>query len=689
MVGLLPNLIKQSEVMQGMFDVLITNPPYMGSRYMTTELASFLKSNYEYYSDLFSVFMEYSIKKVKENGHLGLITPFVWMFLSSYEDIRKKIVAEKSISSLIQLEYNAFEAAVVPVCTFTLRNYYVDIPGEFIRLSDFKGVENQPIKTLEAVRNPNVNYRYTKGNNLYKDIPGQPIAYWISDKLESIFGQQRKLIDYIDVTGSQNKTADNETYLRRIWEVEKNSINKKWCIYIKGGNYRKWYGNIEYVVDWSLEAREFYKTNKTSNLLNERYWFRNGLTYNGISNRGFSVRIARNGIYDMKGPTFHLLDENLENYMIGLLNSKVTNYIMDLFNPTMSYQMKDVNNIPVIITEDPDLFREIEELSKQCIQISNADWDSYETSLDFKRHPLLMYKENTIEEAFNIWNQYSKKIFSKLKQNEEKLNKIFINLYGLQDELSPFVDEDDVTVRKSDKESDIKSFISFAVGCMFGRYSLDEEGLIYAGGKFVPEKYGTYKADKDNILPILSDAYFEDDIVSSFIEFVKVTFGEETLAENLEFIADSLGKKDGETAKETIRRYFLNDFYKDHVQTYKKRPIYWLFTSGKQKAFNCLIYMHRYDKTTLSRIRTDYLHELQIRLEVEKKSLLSIIEGDGTAKEISNAKKELKALDLKIEELKAYDELLHHMADMQIEIDLDDGVAANYAKFNGLLAKLE
>ncbi|MFB6468676.1 BREX-1 system adenine-specific DNA-methyltransferase PglX [Cytobacillus sp. Hz8] len=689
-IDLLPSLIKQTDIMRTTYCILVSNPPYMGSRYMTTELTAFLRNNYKFSSDLFSVFMEYSLQKVKKEGHLGFITPFVWMFLSSFEDLRKEIVSGNSISSLIQLEYNAFEAAVVPVCTFTLRNVNSKTTGEYIRLADFTGVENQPKKALEAIRNNDVYYRYTQKNDFYENIPGQPIAYWISEKLQSTFRREKQLLDYIEVTGSQNITADNDRFLRRIWEVKKEDINKKWSLYTKGGNYRKWYGNLEYVVDWSLDARSFYKLNKSSNLLNEKYWFRDGLTYNGISNRGFSVRIARNAIYDKKGPTFHMLDGKSEHYIIGLLNTKVINYIMDLFNPTMSYQMKDVNSLPIVMVDDDDLFAEIEKLSIQCIDISKNDWDSYENSWDFCKHPFLIHKGDTsiIEQTFNNWSSYTEDQFNRLKNNEEELNKLFINEYGLEGEMSPEVSEDDVTIRKSDRKREIKSFISYAVGCMFGRYSLDEEGLVFAGGKFDSEAYKTFKADKDNILPVLSGSYFEDDIVSKFVEFVKVTFGEATLQQNLDFIADTLGKKSGETAKETIRRYFVNDFFKDHVQVYKKRPIYWMFTSGKQKAFNCLIYMHRYDKSTLSRIRTDYLHELQNRLFAEKKGLLSIIEGDSTVKEISNAKKELKVLDKKIEELKAYDELLHHLADKQIEMDLDNGVATNYEMFKGLLAKI-
>src|SRR5690625_3339699 len=278
--------------------------------------------------------------------------------------------------------------------------------------------------------------------------------------------------------------------------------------------------------------------------------------------------------------------------------------------------------------------------------------------------------------------------FNQLKENEEDLNRIFIDIYGLQDELTPEVDDKDVTIRKADLERDIRSFVSYAVGCTFGRYSLDEEGLIYAGSEFDPSRYQTFPADENNILPILPGAYFEDDIVTRFINFVKVTYGEDTLEENLNFVADAIGRRKNETAREALRRYFLNNFYKDHVQTYKKRPIYWLFTSGKERAFNCLIYMHRYDKTTLSRIRTDYLHEVQTRYESERQDLQAIIEGDATAKEIRDATRNLKAVDRKLDELKAYDEKLHHLADMQMEIDLDDGVKKNYQQFAGLVAKI-
>lgn len=348
--------------------------------------------------------------------------------------------------------------------------------------------------------------------------------------------------------------------------------------------------------------------------------------------------------------------------------------------------MRDVRNLPLVINN----INAVNQLVNDIVSISKKDWDNNEFSWDYKQHPILRSLENysTIKDAFEKWEHDIKFQFDVLKSKEMELNSIFIENYGLQNVLLPEVKDEEVSIRIADIERDVKSFISYAIGCSFGRYSRDEEGLIYAGGKFDPSRYKTFPADEDNILPILPGTYFDDDIVTRFIDFIRVTFSEEKLEENLDFVADAIGRRKNETARETLRRYFLNDFYKDHVQVYKKRPIYWLFTSGKEKAFNCLIYMHRYDKTTLSRIRTDYLHEVQTRLDAEKNDLLEIINGDSTTREINSAKKDLKSLDKKIDELIAYDELLHHMADMQIEIDLDDGVKVNYGKFKGLVAKI-
>ncbi|MEH7502942.1 BREX-1 system adenine-specific DNA-methyltransferase PglX [Neobacillus drentensis] len=699
---LFPYLLNQAELMSKQYDILVTNPPYMGSKYMNSELSVFMKENYsDTKSDTFSAFIEYSMERIHENGHLGFITPFVWMFITSYEKLRSFMVNHKTISSLIQFEYNAFPEACVPVCCFTLRNSTVNLKGDYIRLSDFPGSDNQKIKTIEAISNPKIKYRYSIDSNVFKKLPGNIVAYWISEKVVEIFSQ-KTLSDIADPrVGLQ--TGKNDLYMRYWFEVENRKIgfgyknrdqanesNKKWFPFNKGGAYRKWFGNNIYIVDYQndgVKLRNF----QGAVIRNPNYYFKESITWSRISSSKSSFRFNPNGfVFSDAGPCLFVESSNI-HHIIGYLNSKVANYFLTMLNPTLTFQVGDIAKICFIHPKEYE--DKIKSIVDENIDISKNDWDSYELSWDFKKHNLLKYLEvqegtKTIENSFNKLNQNSKVKFNKMKQNEEELNQLFIDLYYLQGEVDPIISDEDITIKKTNNVINITSFISYVVGCIFGRYSLDEEGLIYAGGEFEANRYHAFQADKDNILPILSGAYFEDDIVSKFVEFVQVTFGKETLTENLDFIAYTLGKKKGETAKETIRRYFLNDFFKDHVQTYKKRPIYWLFTSGKQKAFNCLIYIHRYDKTTLSRIRTDYLHEYQIRLDGERKSIVNIIEGDSTAKEISNAKKELKVLDKKIEELKEYDEILHHMADMQIEIDLDDGVVVNYEKFKALVAKI-
>ena len=707
-VEILPMLMKQSKIMTETYDVLVTNPPYMGNKYMNTELVTFMKKEYpNNNTDTFSAFIEYGMEKVKAIGHLGFLTPFVWMFIASYEGLRRDIVENKSISSLIQLEYNAFPEACVPVCTFTLRNYKIDMMGEYIKLSDFRGSEVQAIKVLEAVNNPLVNYRFSSLTKNFSNIPGWPIAFWVSEKFYEIFKNESKLDKYAEPKQGM-ATCDNKRFLRYWFEVDYNKCKfnsltrldakeskKKWFPYHKGGSFRKWYGNHDYIVNWyndGQEIKEFTaelnKEKPGGRVKNEEYYFRKGLTWSALSSGKISFRAFEDGfLFDTKGSVCFIKDDAKRMVMAGLLNSKVVDYQMQILAPTLDFNPLSLRKLAITI---PMEYKEINKLVIDSVKIAKEDWDNFETSWDFKTHPFLQneLRLSTVKDVFRNWSEYTNKQFYKLKANEEQLNEIYIDLYNLNGEMTHTVEEKDITIKKADRERDVKSFISYALGCIFGRYSLDEEGLVYAGGKFDYSKYKTFKVDEDNIMPVLSENYFEDDMVSKFVEFVKVTFGEETLSKNLEYIAETLGKKSNETAKETIRRYFLTDFYKDHLQTYKNRPIYWMFTSGKQKAFNCLIYMHRYDKTTLSRIRTDYLHELQDRLDTERKSLVDVIEGDYSTKEKSEAKKKLTQLDKQIDEIKKYDEVLHHMADMQIEIDLDDGVKANYDKFKGLLAKI-
>ncbi|WP_110928090.1 BREX-1 system adenine-specific DNA-methyltransferase PglX [Bacillus massiliglaciei] len=710
---LLPKLIIQAEIMTTRYDILVTNPPYMGNRYMNEKLSQFLVKEYpDSKLDTFASFMEID-HYLKPFALFSLINQHSWMFISSYEKLRDKILKNKNICSMLHLGTRAFEdigGEVVQTTAFVLRNGYIPkMTGIFLRLVDFKGAKEKQVKTIEAIQNSRVNYKYICNNESFKQIKGLPIAYWVSERVRGIFDKSISIREIAKPRVGQN-TGDNNRFLRQWFEVDFKKIGfnyqsredalnsyNKWFPYNKGGKFRKWYGNLDYVINWEDDGKEIKDyaviRNKGKHwsryIQNLDYIFKEGLTWSDISGSSFGVRYLESGfIFDVTGSMAFPSKEDIY-YITAFLCSKISYEFLIMLNPTLHFQTGNIANLPIIFTEDSRIKKRIDDLARINIEICKVDWDSYEISWDFKVHPLLINSGiSTIEDSLKLWNESVQGRFKLLKSNEEEINKIFIDIYGLNNEISPVVDEENVIIRREGSESDIKSFISYAVGCIFGRYSLDTEGLIYAGGEFDPNRYKNFSIDKDNIVPILPGAYFEDDVVSKFIDFVKTSFGEDSLHENLDFIAENLGRKKSETAKETIGRYFLNEFFKDHVKTYKKRPIYWLFTSGKQKAFNCLIYMHRYDQTTLSRIRMDYLHEYQIRLDTERKSLVSIIEGHSTTKEISNAKKELKALDKKIEELKDYDELLHHMADMQIEIDLDDGVVVNYEKFQGLVAKI-
>lgn len=704
LLPLLKKLLKQTIIMTTKYDVFVTNPPYAGNSYLTSELKQHIEKFYtDVKADLFSAFIEYSFKVTKINGQMAYMTPFVWMFISSHEKLRKNIINNRTISSLIQLEYSGFDGATVPICTFTLRNYYCSQKGEYIRLSDFRGPENQPIKTLEAINKTKVNYRYTSDQQNYNKIPGNSIAYWASDSVIRDFEVTEK-VETVSETRIGMATADNARFMRLWYEIpyykfglnmssriEAQASSCKWFPYSKGGAFRKWAGNMDYVVNWENDGYEIrnFKDEETGRVRSHNYnldhIFKPGLTFTAISSSKFACRHMNFSLFGSGGSGICNIEEKNRLVLLSFLNSKIAEYLLRILSSTMNFEVNTVGSLPFIIGDKGST---IATKTQECINISMNDWDSFETSWDFTRHPLLKDPSLNLAIAFKQWAEFAESQFNQLKSNEEELNRIFIGTYGLQEELTPNVDDKDVTVRKADLERDVKSFISYSIGCSFGRYSLDEEGLVYAGGEFDASRYKAFQVDGDNILPILPGAYFEDDIVTKFIDFVRKAFSEESLEENLDFIANAIGRKKTETARETIRRYFLNDFYKDHIQSYKKHPIYWLFTSGKEKAFNCLIYMHRYDKTTLSRIRTDYVHEVQNRMDAERTDLLNVINGDSTVKEIAAAKKELILLEKKIDELIKYDELLHHMVDQQIEIDLDDGVKQNYELFKGLVAKI-
>ncbi len=677
-------LIREAEVLSKQYDVVVTNPPYMNRAYMPNKLKKYVDEKYpDFKSDMFAVFTDVALRICKKNGHIGLLSPYVWMFISAYEKMRLQIYDRANITTLVQLEYNAFEAACVPVAAYTLCKTDVRYSGEYIRLSDFKGIDIQAPKTKAAVKNSECGYRYTVQQTIFSKIAGSPVAYWISNNAFRAFDSGISIDSISDFTGSQHKTADNEKYLRFFWEVAKTNIdNKQWIFYIKGGEYRKWYGNINLVVDWSTDARNYYVSNPTSNMIKEKYWMKEGITYTSFSSavNGFRY-LPPIGVFDIKGPSM-IAVEHLY-YCLAFFNSSVANMYMKLLNPTATLQVKDVKNTPLLIQNDK--LEIVESLSKENVDISRQDWDSFETSYDFICHPLIG-SEATLLKMFENWAKECNTRFSRLKSNEEELNRIFIEIYGLHDELIPEVEDKDVSVRLADKRRDVRSFISYAVGCMLGRYSLDVNGLAYAGGEWDASKYTTFIPDKDAIIPICDDEYFTDDIVNRFVDFVRVVYGEETLEENLKFIADALGGSG--TARQVIRNYFINDFYNDHCKIYQKRPIYWLFDSGKKNGFKCLIYMHRYQSDTIARIRTDYMHEQQSRYRTAIADLEGRILSAATSERV-RLNKQLSKLQAQSEELRVYEEKIHHLADQYISIDLDNGVKANYAKLQDVLAKIK
>ena len=683
--------IKAAKLLSRKYDVVFTNPPYMATKYMPDVLKEYVSAKYpDYKADLFSAFIVRSSEMCLSHGYLGFLTPYVWMFIQSYEKLRQYIYEHMTFSSLVQLEYNAFESACVPVAAFTLRNYATDTPFGCIKLSDFRGIDVQAPKTIEAIKNPECGYRYLANQKDFLKIPGAPVAYWIGERLIDAFENGISVDDISDFTGSQNITADNSKYLRMFWEVNYNEIGKgrHWAYYAKGGEYRKWFGNIQLVVDISNEAVQYYKNCKTANYLNDKYWFQEGITYSAITSSGTGFRYYEPvGGFDKGGATICYLGENLK-YVLGVLNSNIAEFVLQVMNPTINLQVKDIKAMPIII--DDNYRQDVENIVTENIEISKEDWDSYEVSYGFRKSPLIRgYK--TISQSYAEWEKECNNRFARLKENEEKLNQLLIRIYGLGSEVSEKVDDKFVSVNKADKARDIKNFISYAVGCMFGRYSLDETGFIYAGGEWDSSKYKTFIPDRDGIIPICDDEYFEDDIVGRFVKFVEVAFGKESLEENLQFIAEAIGGNGG--SREVIRKYFIDDFFNDHCSQYAvtgsgKRPIYWLFDSGKKNGFKCLVYLHRYQPDTIARIRTDYVHEQQARyrtaIEETENRLLS---AEGSDKVKLN--KKLKLLKEQDVEIHAYEEKIHHLADQMIAIDLDDGVKENYSKFQDVLAKIK
>lgn len=693
----LNRLIDIGETMARKYWVTVTNPPYANTGSLGAKVNSFVKKNYQdSKADLYSVFIERCAQMIVHGGYQAMITQHSWMFLTSFQKLREKMMHTDTIS-MAHLGARAFEeigGEVVQTTAFVRRNSSIsDYYGTYCRLVEPSTQQGKADLYLSRTK------WYVARQADFVKIPGMPVAYWLSNIYFELFSKLPTLSNSVDFCKGL-ATMDNERFLR-LWEevswknacvtaidaAEGKESKKRWFAYNKGGTFRRWYGNRDYVINWFDDGKEL-KDNVvkcygggsyTKEVRNEEKYFCEGITWSTLASGLISIRYSPKGcIFDSKGSMgFAKSGQNIYA-LTAFLNSCVAQKFLEVLSPTLDYNIGGLNNLPFVNVPDNAI-----ETCKECIRDSVYDWDSFETSWDFKKHPLLR-NVSTISEAFAQWQAECDDRFNQLKANEEELNRIFIDIYGLQDELTPEVEDKDVTVRKADLQRDIKSLLNYAVGCMFGRYSLDVEGLAYAGGEWDSSKYQSYIPDEDNVIPITDEEYLDDDIVSRLCAWLKVVYGADTLEANLDYIAKALGNK-GSTSREIIRNYFLNDFFKDHCQTYSvtgsgKRPIYWLFDSGKQNGFKALVYLHRYTPDTIGNLRIDYLHKMQRVYESEINRMQDMMDHSENAREVAVAGKRKDKLAKQLKECREYDEKISHLALSRIELDLDDGVKVNYRK---------
>ena len=694
----LNRLIDIGETMARKYWVTITNPPYAAISNLSPKVNDFVKANYpDSKVDLFAVFIERCGLMTRVSGYQAMITQHAWMFLASYENLRDKLL-NKELINLAHLGPHAFDeinGEVVQTSSFVFCNdFFSNYNSTFVQLV---GGKNEAAKAAMFISGE---HRFNKTNEQLREIQGTPYtAYWASDVVLSAF-KKSHLVGDVSEPRVGMATANNDRFIRLWFEVNRNKFGinissrkeavesrKKWFPFAKGGEQRKWYGNNDTVVNWENDGFEIqnFKDEKTGRIrshnYNLDYIFSSALTWTVIGTEKTSFRFCPVGfLYSNSGYGLFCNNEKTKYYLLGFMNSKIAASLLKILSPSMGFESGYLRKLPLIESDSLD---SIVERVKHCIDGSNAEWDSFEISWDFKKHPLLR-NVSTISEAFTQWQSECDDRFNQLKANEEELNRIFIDIYGLQDELTQEVEDKDVTVRKADLQRDIKSLLSYAVGCMFGRYSLDVEGLAYAGGEWDSSKYQSYIPDADSVIPITDEEYLDDDIVSRLCAWLKAVYGADTLEANLDYIAKALGNK-GSTSREIIRNYFLNDFFKDHCQTYSvtgsgKRPIYWLFDSGKQNGFKALVYLHRYTPDTIGNLRIDYLHKMQRVYESEINRMQDMMDHSENAREVAAASKRKDKLAKQLKECREYDEKISHLALSRIELDLDDGVKVNYRK---------
>ena len=755
--------------MVNQYETVVTNPPYMGGKGFSPKLKTYVEKNYkDSKSDLFAVFIERCNEFTKKNCYTSMITMQSWMFLSSFETLRKNIIEKTEIKSLLQLGYGVIGIAF-GTTVFSLKNSLPDeSKGNYFRMFDkiAQNIQTEDCATLFRIAKNNDNFRYKfdeyssenkiseniesneKGNLIkfqakqkdFEKIPGSPIAYWVSDKIREIFEKNQKLGDIGEAkVGLQ--TGDNNKFLRLWNEVNYNKIGynmsnseealeskKKWFPCNKGGEFRKWYGNQEYLVNWENDGYEI-KNFKNAVVRNPSYYFKESISCSAISSSQNSFRYYPVGnIFDVNLRAY-FLEKNKNLKLLSILNSKIFQKFGEILSPTLALNANDLDRIPIIFNSDTNLV-------KQNIEISKEEWDSRETSWDFEKLSLIDGKD--LKRAYENYCNHWRDNFVQLHKNEEELNRLFIEIYDLQDEMDEKVAFEDITILKKEaniiqidnsipkefstesekylydrgvslefnKDELVKQFLSYAVGCIMGRYSINKSGLIIANsddilellenkfivkgtdGEIRQEVESKFLPDKFGIIPITNEKDFSNDIVEKIKEFIKFVYGEENLKDNLNFIAEALGNKDNKPAEEIIRTYFIKDFYSDHLQRYQKRPIYWLMNSGKKNAFSCLFYMHRYKPLTVARVRADYLIPYQEMLENKRKFIeRQLSDDDISVKEKKNIEKQLKELDTLLKELREYANEVKHIAEQKIPLDLDDGVNVNYEKLGAILKK--
>lgn len=692
-------LVEQARMLVQKYDVVVTNPPYMGGSGMNARLSDYVKKHYpDSKSDLFAVFIERCAQMDKRGGYQAMITQHAWMFLSSFEKLRAKLqlIDTVNMAHLGARGFDEIGGEVVQTTSFVLRSSHTKgYKGTYCRLIDG---DSEKAKAEMFVSGEN---RYVAEQDNFSKIPGSPVAYWVSQNFIDAFANGNLLGDMSSISEGI-KTGNNDLFLRLWYEVDKNTFSfakhnsgYKWYPHHKGGDFRKWYGNRDWVINWGEDGREI-KSMPNSGFQGKQMYFNTFAGWSKISSKGNPLRLySESFLFDSGAPAI----SNDELFMtMGLLNSKVGAKYLSMLSPTLNLQVGDVKKIPLIVKEKEVTADNVED----CVALSKSDWDSFETSWDFAEHPIVKWSRQLrdatsigatmayyyhgerpevscpVELCYMLWQGECNDRFAKLKANEEELNRIFIDIYGLQDELTPEVEDKDVTVRRADLARDIRSLISYAVGCIFGRYSLDQPGLAYAGGDWNPDQYHTFLPDADNVIPITDEEYFPDDLTGLFVAWVKKVFGAGSLEDNLAFIAKALGVK-GISPRAVIRNYFLNGFYADHVKIYQKRPIYWLYDSGKQNGFKALIYMHRYNADTSGLVRADYLYKMEQVYESEIARMDDAI-AHGASREVAQATKRKEKLVKQLKECKDYDDRLGHIALARIPIDLDDGVKVNYDK---------